>query len=72
MKKWVSMVLACVMAIGMTAAAVPARAEEAAVPEELIAAAKEEGSLVVYGSCEEDYLRAACDNFEKLYDIEVT
>ncbi len=71
MKKWVSMVLACVMAIGMTAAAVPARAEEAAVPEELIAAAKEEGTLVVYGSCEEDYLAAACENFEKIYGIKV-
>lgn len=39
--------------------------------DELIAAAKEEGTLVVYGSCEEDYLAAACENFEKLYDIKV-
>ena len=37
--------------------------------EELIAAAKAEGELVVYGSCEEDYLSAACANFEKLYGI---
>ena len=34
-------------------------------------AAKAEGSLVVYGSCEEDYLAAACENFEKLYGIKV-
>lgn len=36
---------------------------------DLIAAAKAEGELVVYGSCEEDYLSAACANFEKLYGI---
>ena len=36
---------------------------------ELIAAAQAEGELVVYGSCEEDYLSAACTNFEKLYGI---
>ena len=38
---------------------------------ELAAAAKEEGTLVVYGSCEEDYLAAACDRFEELYGIDV-
>ncbi|MBE7009341.1 MAG: extracellular solute-binding protein, partial [Ruminococcaceae bacterium] len=37
--------------------------------QDLIAAAKAEGELVVYGSCEEDYLAAACANFEKLYGI---
>ena len=37
----------------------------------LIAAAKEEGTLTVYGSCEEAYLSAACQNFEKLYGIKV-
>ena len=36
---------------------------------DLIAAAKAEGELVVYGSCEEDYLAAACANFEKIYGI---
>ena len=35
----------------------------------LIEAAKAEGSLTVYGSCEEAYLSAACQKFEKLYDI---
>ncbi len=38
----------------------------------LIAAAQEDGELVVYGSCEEDYLQAACDRFELLYDVKVT
>lgn len=40
--------------------------------QQLIAAAKAEGELVVYGACEEEYLAAACDNFEKLYGIKVT
>ena len=39
--------------------------------DDLVEAAKAEGTLVVYGSCEEDYLAAACENFQKLYGIEV-
>lgn len=39
--------------------------------EELIAAAQEEGTLIVYGSCEEEYLAAACDHFEELFGIDV-
>ena len=42
------------------------------IDPELIAAAQADGELVVYGSCEEDYLQAACDRFELLYDIKVT
>ena len=38
---------------------------------ELIAAAQAEGTLVVYGSCEEEYLAVACEKFEDLYGIEV-
>ncbi len=38
----------------------------------LIAAAQAEGELVVYGSCEEEYLAAACEKFESLYGIKVT
>ena len=38
--------------------------------EALIAAAKAEGKLVVYGSCEEEYLAAACEKFQELYGIE--
>ncbi|MBR6354092.1 MAG: ABC transporter substrate-binding protein [Oscillospiraceae bacterium] len=59
------------------AAAAPA-AEEEKSPEEvsaldqLIADAQAEGELVVYGSCEEDYLSAATSNFEKLYGIKTT
>ncbi len=39
--------------------------------EDLIAAAQAEGKLVVYGSCEEEYLAAACENFESLFGIDV-
>jgi iron(III) transport system substrate-binding protein len=39
--------------------------------EDLIAAAQEEGELVVYGSCEEVYLAAACEHFEELFGIKV-
>ncbi len=38
---------------------------------DLIAAAQAEGSLVVYGSCEEEYLAAACEHFEELYGVKV-
>ena len=40
--------------------------------DDLIAAAKAEGQLVVYGSCEEEYLAAACETFQKLYGIKTT
>ena len=46
-------------------------AAQASYMEELIAAAKEEGTLVVYGSCEEEYLAVACEKFQELYGIEV-
>ena len=39
--------------------------------EDLIAAAQTEGELTVYGSCEEEYLAAACENFEKIFGIKV-
>ena len=39
---------------------------------ELIKAAQAEGELVVYGSCEEQYLSAVCENFEKLFGIKTT
>ncbi|MBQ2928141.1 MAG: ABC transporter substrate-binding protein [Oscillospiraceae bacterium] len=48
-----------------------APAEEASYMDQLIAAAKEEGTLVVYGSCEEEYLAVACEKFQELYGIEV-
>ena len=37
----------------------------------LIEAAKAEGKLTVYGSCEEAYLSAACQKFEEMYGIQV-
>lgn len=46
-------------------------AAEASYMDELIAAAQAEGELIVYGSCEEDYLAVACENFEELYGIKV-
>ena len=47
-------------------------AAEADPMAELVAAAQTEGELVVYGSCEEEYLAAACENFEALYGIKTT
>ena len=67
MKKLFALLLALVMVFGL---GVTAYAEDnSAAMDELIAAAKEEGSLVEYGSCEEEYLAAACQNFQKLYGI---
>lgn len=45
---------------------------EASAMDALIAAAQAEGELVVYGSCEEEYLAAACEHFEELYGIKVS
>ncbi len=53
------------------AASTPAASTPADPMEELIAAAQAEGQLVVYGSCEEEYLAAACEHFQELYNIEV-
>ena len=44
-------------------------AAEADPMEDLIAAAKAEGELTVYGSCEEEDLAAACQHFQELYGI---
>ena len=46
-------------------------ATDATGMDALIEAAKAEGSLTVYGSCEEAYLSAACQKFEELYGISV-
>lgn len=81
MKKALALLLTGIMALSMAACggsgsaapAAPAAGTEssAAADSDLVTAAKEEGTLVVYGSCEEDYLAAACENFEKLYGIKV-
>lgn len=100
MKKKLALLLACTMALGLTACGGSQKTETAAAASEtaaqteaetkesakaedkekqeasedggleaLIEAAKAEGELTVYGSCEEEYLSAACQNFEKLYGI---
>ena len=85
MKKLIAMLLALVMVFGLAAcggkpeekapeAAAPPETQAAAEPsymEQLIAAAQAEGTLVVYGSCEEEYLAVACEKFQELYGIEV-
>ncbi|MCR4728538.1 MAG: ABC transporter substrate-binding protein [Lachnospiraceae bacterium] len=48
-----------------------ASAPEKSEMDKLIEAAKTDGELIVYGSCEEEYLAAACENFQKLYGIKV-
>ncbi len=56
------------------AAEAPAATEapaELSYMEQLIADAQAEGTLVVYGSCEEEYLAVACEKFQELYGIEV-
>lgn len=64
MKKLLAMLLAALMLISCVTALAEADAD-------LIAAAQEEGTLTVYGSCEEDYLNAAVDHFQELYGIKV-
>ncbi len=68
-----SMLAACGGGTGNTSTQTQTQTSTTASVEEseLVKAAKAEGELVVYGSCEEDYLRAACDNFQKLYGIKV-
>ncbi|MDO4355450.1 MAG: ABC transporter substrate-binding protein [Clostridia bacterium] len=67
MKKLLSLVLVLALALGLCSVSFA----EAAEPDltELIEAAKAEGELTVYGSCEEAYLSAACQHFEELYGI---
>ena len=48
-----------------------ASGDKVGAPDDLVKAAKDEGTLVVYGSCEEDYLAAACNHFQELYGVEV-
>ena len=62
MKKLFALLLAALMALTCVSALAEADAD-------LVAAAKAEGELVVYGSCEEEYLAAACQHFEELYGI---
>ena len=78
MKKLSALLLCLVMALSLVACGskqddtqAPADDQQGAEETSLVDAAKAEGKLVVYGSCEEEYLAAACENFEKMYGIEV-
>ncbi|HIU19104.1 MAG TPA: ABC transporter substrate-binding protein, partial [Candidatus Limiplasma stercoravium] len=66
MKKLLALLLVLAMALGLCSLG---SAEE--IDQALIDAAKAEGELTVYGSCEEAYLNAACDKFQELYGITV-
>ena len=67
MKKLLAFLLASMMVLGCVSFA----GAETEFDPELVKAAQEEGTLVIYGSCEEDYLRAASDEFAKLFGIKV-
>ncbi len=69
MKKLLALLLTLTMVFALSVSV--AFAEDAGISEDLIAAAQAEGELVVYGSCEEEYLAAACETFESLYGIKV-
>ncbi len=77
MKKLMKLFLAGSMVLGMTACSSGGKQEGGTQPagneeeSELVKAAKEEGELVVYGSCEEEYLAAAAEHFQELYGIKV-
>ena len=87
MKKFFALLLALVMALSLVACGdkTPANDQQggsdgdtATYPEyfngmeDLIAAAQAEGELVVYGSCEEEYLAAACQHFQDLFGIKTS
>ena len=79
MKKLIALLLTLTMVLALAACGgssapapapqnEPAPAEQApaelSAMDQLIADAQAEGTLVVYGSCEEEYLAAACQHFE--------
>jgi len=66
MKKLFAVLLALAMLLGCVAAFAE---DVVGAPADLVEAAKAEGELVVYGSCEEDYLAAAVNHFQELYGI---
>ena len=70
MKKFLALLLTAMLALGCFS--LTASAEIADFDPELVAAAQAEGELIVYGSCEEMYLSAACAQFEKEFGIKVS
>ena len=86
MKKFLALLLALVMAFSLVACGgdkTPADDQQGdnngdsqypeyfAGMDQLSADAQAEGELTVYGSCEEEYLTAACQHFEELFGIKV-
>ena len=65
MKKLFALLLALAMLLGVVSAFAEGGLDD------LIAAAQDEGELIVYGSCEEQYLSEACKKFQELYGINV-
>jgi len=66
MKKWISLLLSLLL---MTSVMGVVMAESDPEMDALIAAAKAENELVIYGSAEEPYIAAAAKKFEELYGI---
>ena len=83
MKKLIAMLLALMMVLSLGACGdkpaettAPADGggetkpvEELSYMEQLIKDAQAEGTLGVYGSCEEEYLAVACEKCQDLYGI---
>ena len=67
MKKFLAFLMAAMMLLGCVSLA----SADTEFNADLVAAAKAEGTLTVYASCEEDYMNAACDQFAKLFGIKV-
>ncbi len=70
MKKLLSLLLVSLMLCSMVSIA-SAETPATVFDPALVEAAKAEGELTVYASCEEAYMNAAADNFQKLFGITV-
>ena len=70
MKKFLSLIMAIAMLMSLVSFA--SAEDRVGADPELVAAAQADGELIVYGSCEEPYLIAACQHFEELYGIKVS
>lgn len=72
-KVLVILLVLCTLCFGVFANGTKEAAPAASANDSpLVAAAKAEGELIVYGSCEEEYLSAACAKFQEMYGIKTT